>query len=86
MTFGDLVQSGSPGASPVQRVSVPLPALHALIEYADTMKSYADQEFLCSEEERAASDREFAALVDALGIGYQPATDEIDSSNGGSSR
>jgi hypothetical protein len=49
-------------------VTVPLAALVALAEYAESMKESADGEFLISKAERDASDREFGELIAALGV------------------
>lgn len=49
-------------------VWVPRGALEAFIDYAQTMKGMADQEFVCSRDEQHESDAEFAELVAALGL------------------
>jgi hypothetical protein len=49
-------------------VEVPLAALKALVERADGWRTQADQEFVVGAVEQAASDKEFADLVAALGI------------------
>lgn len=50
------------------RVTVNRAALEAFIAYADETRTSCDSQFLCSSAEYEASDAEFGALVDALGI------------------
>lgn len=49
------------------RTTVNSLALAALIEYADARRVQSDSEFLCSDKEHEASQREFDGLLAALG-------------------
>jgi hypothetical protein len=42
-------------------------ALRELVDYADLMRSYVDQDHVCSSSEQDSSDAEFRAKVQALG-------------------
>jgi len=47
---------------------VPIEALRALVEYADRMRWFTDQEHVGSSAEQGRSDDEFRAKVAALGV------------------
>lgn len=51
-----------------EQVTVPLDALRELIEYTDGARAQRDTEFVVTDAEQEASDKEFADLVGALGV------------------
>ena len=52
----------------MNEVSVPLAALRNLINEAASAWSQRDQEFCVGQDEYEASNREWAGLIDALGV------------------
>lgn len=49
-------------------VTVPRAALIALVEYASGAKLFVDGAYVCYGDEQDASDKEFADLIEALGV------------------